>query len=130
MVEFLKLALPDVALKRFLEAITSPLDSEEVDAMSATGRVNSRAIKAGIPLPPFPRSTVDGYAVRAIDTFVGESHTCLSEVLGMKMGNCQSLHYPATCGVIHTGVCSPKNRCCHHDRTHQSVKETEIIAVG
>ena len=42
---------------------------EVVDLLSAVGRVLSRDIEAPIDVPPFDRSTVDGYAVIAEDTY-------------------------------------------------------------
>ncbi|RLI96084.1 MAG: molybdopterin molybdenumtransferase MoeA [Candidatus Aenigmatarchaeota archaeon] len=45
------------------------LESELVPTQEAYGRVTANDIIAGIDLPPFNRSAVDGYAVRAEDTF-------------------------------------------------------------
>ena len=45
------------------------LESELVPIQEAYGRVTANDIIAGIDLPPFNRSAVDGYAVRAEDTF-------------------------------------------------------------
>lgn len=42
-------------------------ESESVDILNAAGRVSSEPILADRNLPPFPRSTRDGYAVRAAD---------------------------------------------------------------
>ena len=46
-----------------------PLDIEEVHITAAAGRVLARDILACEDVPPFARSTVDGYAVMAKDTF-------------------------------------------------------------
>jgi molybdopterin molybdotransferase len=40
---------------------------EQVALVDATGRVLAEDLVAGAPLPPFPSSAVDGYAVRAAD---------------------------------------------------------------
>ncbi|MDW8326776.1 MAG: molybdopterin molybdotransferase MoeA [Anaerolineales bacterium] len=45
-----------------------PLDTEVVALEAARGRVLAEAIYAGENLPPFPNSSMDGYAVRVADT--------------------------------------------------------------
>lgn len=42
-------------------------ESEEVDLLDAPGRVLAETVVADRDLPPFPRSTRDGYAVRSAD---------------------------------------------------------------
>jgi molybdopterin molybdotransferase len=44
-----------------------PSESETVDLLHAAGRVLAESIAADRDIPPFPRSTRDGYAVRATD---------------------------------------------------------------
>lgn len=46
---------------------TFPGDVETLDLLTATGRVLAEPIAADRDFPPFPRSTRDGYAVRAAD---------------------------------------------------------------
>jgi molybdopterin molybdotransferase len=46
---------------------TSPGSSETADLLHAAGRVLAEQITADRDIPPFPRSTRDGYAVRAAD---------------------------------------------------------------
>lgn len=59
------------------------LDQEVIPLDQALGRVLARDITAPESLPPFGRSTVDGYAVRAADTFgCSESETALLRVVG------------------------------------------------
>src|SRR4030065_560088 len=71
MPEFLKLLPPAAALQRFLQAL--PVDLQPPSGggkpQDALGRSLAEAVTAPSPLPPFRRSTVDGYAVRAEDTF-------------------------------------------------------------
>ena len=69
MPEFLKLTPPDEALRKLLDNLPAEPQSEEIDTESALGRVTFSPVIAPYPLPSFPRSTVDGYAVRAADTF-------------------------------------------------------------
>jgi molybdopterin molybdotransferase len=57
----------DEALARILER-ARPLDVEDVPVGDAAGRVLAEAARAGVDLPPFPSSAMDGFAVRADDT--------------------------------------------------------------
>jgi len=51
-----------------------PLDGEEVLLAQAQGRVLDGDILVPIDVPPFDRALVDGYAVRAADTFDAEEN--------------------------------------------------------
>lgn len=56
---------------------------ERVPLISALGRILARAYTAPSDLPPFARSTMDGFAVRARDTFgAGESMPALLDITG------------------------------------------------
>ncbi|MEM3730641.1 MAG: molybdopterin-binding protein [Candidatus Bathyarchaeia archaeon] len=52
-----------------------PIGFEEVPLLQSYGRILSEDIIAKLDIPPFNRSTVDGYAVRAEDTFGAEENT-------------------------------------------------------
>ena len=67
---FAKLTNVDEALSIFLKTL-KPKRAETINVSieEALGRVNAANILAPIDLPPFDRSAVDGYAVRAQDTF-------------------------------------------------------------
>lgn len=70
MPEFLELLPPGEALAVLLRHLPPPvLPKETVATVEALGRVTATATYAPEPLPAFPRSTVDGYAVRAADTY-------------------------------------------------------------
>jgi molybdopterin molybdotransferase len=56
----------DLALARILEYIT-PLDSEPIPLTEALGRVLGENIISDVNIPPFPNSSMDGFAVRAAD---------------------------------------------------------------
>lgn len=59
------------------------LPAEEADLDQAFGRVLAEDLTAAEDLPPYARSTVDGYAVRARETFgAGESLPALFELDG------------------------------------------------
>lgn len=51
-----------------IEASIAPLPAERVPVLSAHGRVLAEDITAPIDQPPFPRSPLDGYALRSADT--------------------------------------------------------------
>jgi putative molybdopterin biosynthesis protein len=48
--------------------VLAPLGEESVSLVEAAGRVLSRDVVAGIDVPGFDRSSMDGFAVRAADT--------------------------------------------------------------
>lgn len=67
---FFQIVTPDEALIRLFDAWSPPpVRSERVPAAEAPGRVLAEDVVAAEDLPAFDRSTVDGYAVRAADTF-------------------------------------------------------------
>ncbi len=67
---FEKLTNVDVALSSFLEKLKPErLDSERIPIHAALGRVTAGDTRAQYHLPPFDRSAVDGYALKAKDTF-------------------------------------------------------------
>ncbi|NOQ46905.1 MAG: molybdopterin molybdenumtransferase MoeA, partial [Desulfobulbaceae bacterium] len=60
-----------------------PLAVEHIPTGQGLGRILAADISAGEQLPPFSRSTMDGYAVRAKDTFgCSESEPALLTVTG------------------------------------------------
>jgi molybdopterin molybdotransferase len=70
MPEFLQLENPTLALKSFLEKISLPnLGNDRIPTTEAVGRVIAAAVLSPESSPAFSRSTVDGFAVRARDTF-------------------------------------------------------------
>jgi len=69
-VEFLELKTVSEAQRIFLDACPrGPLGVETVPLLEAAGRVAAEEVRAPHDMPAFHRSTVDGYAVRAADTF-------------------------------------------------------------
>jgi molybdopterin molybdotransferase len=111
MPEFLTLLPPNEARALLLSHLAgSSTDSEMIDSLHALGRVTVSDILAPHPLPEFPRSTVDGYAVRAADTFgAGESLPGYLSLVGeIPMGEPASLTLAsAQCALIHTGGMLP-----------------------
>lgn len=110
MPEFLELLPPEQALTALLENLPVQVDSEEVAAQDALGRVTASPVVAQHPLPSFPRSTVDGYAVKAADTHgASESLPAYLKLAGeVPMGADPELSLaPAECALIHTGGMLP-----------------------
>jgi molybdopterin molybdotransferase len=67
---FEKLMNVDIALSYFLEQLKPErLDSERIPLHEALARVTAEDTRAKYPLPTFDRSAVDGYALKAEDTF-------------------------------------------------------------
>ena len=67
--QFLEVVSPEEARARFAAHIEfSPQGSESVALAAALGRVLAADVAASIDVPPFDRSGVDGFAVRAADT--------------------------------------------------------------
>jgi molybdopterin molybdotransferase len=110
MPEFLKLIPVQQALKILLSQLQVSVSRERVQTIYALGRVTAEAICSPIPLPQFPRSTVDGYAVRAADTFgASESLPVYLRVTGeVHMGSSPGFDInQGETGVIHTGGMLP-----------------------
>jgi len=62
----------DEARKLLLNHFTPKRAVEKVPIHLAAGRVLARDVYAITDVPPFDRATMDGYAVRAEDTFTAE----------------------------------------------------------
>jgi len=114
MPEFLDLLPPQEALKDFLYAINNSLqhlDFDEIDTANSLGRILAESIYAPHSLPEFPRSTVDGYAVRASDTYgANESLPAYLSLIGeIPMGEIPQIVLGPSQGVlIHTGGMIPQ----------------------
>lgn len=112
MPEFLTLLPPDEAREKLLAALSKQiLDSESLAIANALGRVTAEDIIAPHPLPEFPRTTVDGYAVRAGDTFgATDSLPAYLHLIGeVPMGDEPTFEIGAgQCALIHTGGMLPK----------------------
>ena len=67
--QFLDVVDRDTAERRWWEALRpEPLGAEQVPLGDVLGRVLADDVRAGVDVPAFDRSNVDGYAVRADDT--------------------------------------------------------------
>ena len=69
MPELFNVLTPDDALETLKKRLAIQIEPEAVPAYEALGRVTAAEIVSPEDLPAFPRSTMDGYSVRASDTF-------------------------------------------------------------
>ncbi len=111
MPEFLRLLPPDEARALLLSNLPGMIaDTESISTVSSQGRVTGEDIVAPHALPEFPRSTMDGYAVRAHDTF-GATNSLpvyLNLIGEVPMGDAPAFDLqPSQCALIHTGGMLP-----------------------
>lgn len=113
MPEFLTLLPPDEARALLFSHLSTPgPGSAMIEVAASLGRVTAEDILAPHPLPEFPRSTVDGYAVRARDTFgANDSQPAYLKLAGeVPMGAAAAFDLgTGQCGLIHTGGMLPGN---------------------
>jgi molybdopterin molybdotransferase len=64
---FFHVLTPDEALRRLLEV--RPVETERIRTAAARGRVLAEGLFSAVDLPHFHRAAMDGYAVKAKDTF-------------------------------------------------------------
>ncbi len=84
---FDKLATVEAARARFLALVPKgPLGAERLPLSRCGGRVLAEAVRAPRDLPPFHRAAMDGYAVRARDTFGASGTNRLSLRVGRATG--------------------------------------------
>lgn len=81
--EFFNVVPPGVALAALLDRLEASVRAEVVPTSQALGRVTAEDVLSPEDLPPHPRSTMDGYSVRARDTFgASESLPAFCDVVG------------------------------------------------
>ena len=110
MSEFLELLPPKQALETFLAQCHVVPKAEQVALQDAIGRVTVEPVAAPFALPSFPRSTVDGFAVRAADTHgASETLPAYLKLIGeIPMGAAAELVLAVgQCAIIHTGGMVP-----------------------
>jgi len=110
MPEFFNVLPPDEARSLLFEHIDFPRRTEKLSTVDALGRVTAEPAYSPHALPSFRRSTMDGYAVRAADTYgASETLPAILSVIGeVEMGKASQLaisKYAAA--VVHTGGMIP-----------------------
>ena len=101
---------PHEALQKLFDQLTAAVPTETIETPLALNRVLTEAPVARSPLPAFPRSTMDGYAVRASDTFgATEAIPAYLTVIGESpMGGAPTQSVGAARAmIIHTGGMLP-----------------------
>jgi putative molybdopterin biosynthesis protein len=107
--EFRDLATPEKAHEAIDSLSLSP-PAERVPLDEARGRVLAERIDAAIDVPGFDRASMDGYAVRARDTFgADESDPALLDLVGTVHAGAKPdvTVEPGTCAEISTGAVMP-----------------------
>lgn len=111
MSEFLELLPPAQALNLFLDQCEFSPQSETVPLEDAVGRVTAESVISSFALPSFARSTVDGFAVRAVDTHgASETLPAYLKLIGeVPMGGTPDFELGrGECAIIHTGGMVPE----------------------
>ncbi len=113
MPEFLELLPPGQALERMMKQLPAPfLEIETVSTERALHRITGEAIVSREMLPAFSRSTVDGFAVRAQDTFGASDALPAYLLLGPETPMGRAPEFALAAGqasLIHTGGMLPEN---------------------
>ncbi len=139
MPEFLHLLPPEEALHTWLAQVQHRMPQETLATSEALGRILAADVRAPHDMPPFDRSAVDGYALRAADTY-GASDTLPAylEVVGeVPMGAAPSFQIaPGQAALIHTGGMLPQGadavvmvEYTQHSREGE-VEVLKAVAVG
>nr|WP_269807341.1 gephyrin-like molybdotransferase Glp [Pseudomonas sp. NMI795_08] len=109
------------ALERLLAlAEAAPInDTEAVALADAEGRVLARELVAGLDLPPWPNSAMDGYALRLGD-WQGEPLPVTQRIFA---GHAPLPLQPGTCARIFTGAPLPEGADCVEMQENAEVLE-------
>ena len=111
--QFLDVVDRDEAERRFRAALVlEPLGDEEIELREALGRALAADVVAAVDVPSFDRSNLDGFAVRAEDTYdVREEHPralkLLAEVVATGVAPASELR-PGAAVAIATGGMLPR----------------------
>lgn len=110
MPEFLNLLAPSDAMDLWMSNIQVLPVSEEIDTALSLGRVSSNPVLAPHPLPPFSRSSVDGFALIAADTYgASDSLPAYLNISGEVLMGCEPkfVLHSGQSALIHTGGMLP-----------------------
>jgi putative molybdopterin biosynthesis protein len=128
--QFLEVVSADVARARFEQQLDlSPLAAESVPLAAALTRVLAHDVVAAVDAPPFDRSNVDGFALRAVDTVgAGDANPKIfrlnAEVIAC--GDAPALEVaPGTATTIATGGVIPRGA-----DAVVMIEHTELIKEG
>lgn len=128
MPEFFNVLPPDEARELLFRHLTAVLPAETIATQQANGRVLATAVTAPHALPQFRRSTMDGYAVRAADTYgASESLPAFLQVVGeVPMGQPANVTLGVgQAAIVHTGGMIPETA----DAVVQ-IEQTQTVSSG
>jgi molybdopterin molybdotransferase/putative molybdopterin biosynthesis protein len=128
--QFLEVVSADQARRRFESHLDlAPLSAESVALPDSRMRVLARDVVAAVDAPPFDRSNVDGFAVRAADTVGASNGKPKVLVLNAEVIACGSSPAitvaPGTCTAIATGGVIPRGA-----DAVVMIEQTELIEEG
>ena len=132
MPEFLRLLPPQEALERLLAHLDLQPQPEWVDTIHALGRVTAASVLAPHALPSFARSTVDGFAVHAADTYgASENLPAYLKLAGeVPMGAAPDFAVKkAYCALIHTGGMLPEGANAVVMLEHTQLVQTNEVEI-
>src|SRR6516162_9026877 len=130
--QFLNALDRDEAERRFRAALDlRPLEAEEIALSGALARVLARDVVAPVDVPSFDRSNVDGYAVRAEDTFgASEDRPRRMRLLGeiLAPGRVPSGPVGPACAMtIATGAMVPRGADAVVMVEHTDAQQQELV---
>lgn len=102
---------PHEALERILEAVDPLTEVERVTLQAASGRVLATPVDSDVDLPPFEKSAMDGFAVRAADFAAapaGAERTLPSLGESRAGAPWEGVLEPGACVAIYTGAELPR----------------------
>ncbi len=111
MSEFFTVLTPADALETLFRNLPAPSAVESIATEAALDRTTAEMVVAPHDLPAFPRSTMDGYAVRARDTFgASQSLPAYLNIIGeILMGAAPAVELAGAQAVlVHTGGMLPE----------------------
>ncbi|MBK8021101.1 MAG: molybdopterin molybdotransferase MoeA [Chloroflexi bacterium] len=132
--EFFNVQTVEAALALLFDLWQPQPRMSTIPTAQANGRVLARAPTSSIDLPEFPRSSMDGYAVRAVDTFgASASLPAYVQVVGrVQMGETPDLNLRAgEAAEIFTGAMLPRgaDAVVMVEHTQQSgANEIEVLS--
>ncbi len=98
-------------VRNILNNLEIELGVEEISILDAYGRILAEDVYAKCDVPPFDRATMDGFAVKAEDTFLAEEDNPVKlKIVGsVKAGEFPNVEVEKGCAVeISTGAVIPK----------------------
>ena len=128
MTELFTVHTPPAAWARFVEHFQPPVRSERIATADALDRVLAEQLVAPQDLPEFARSTVDGYAVAAADTYgATPGLPAFLDLAGeVAMGKAAAFALdPGAVALVHTGGMIPPGA-----DAVVMIEETQRVAAG